>query len=147
MIVGMTSGCFDLIHFGHVVYLEKCKTLCNKLIVGIDNDIMVRAVKGKMRPLIPEQERLAMVNSLDPVDSAFILNEIWDLERMSVQFSVDKVFKHEGFEKTDYIIGVQGTKAELVIVPDVPGLVSTSDIIRRVLNRYEGESITKNNKG
>lgn len=132
MIVGLTSGCFDLIHFGHVVYLESCKKLCDKLIVGVDSDKMVKEAKGSSRPIIPEQERLTMVNSLYPVDSAFIISTLGDLWNISTQFSVDKVFKHEGFKKVDRVVGVAGTKAELVIVPDVPGLVSTSEIIARV---------------
>ena len=133
MIVGLTSGCFDLIHFGHIVYLESCKKLCDKLIVGVDSDKMVKEAKGNSRPIIPEQERLTMVNSLYPVDSAFIISTLGDLWNISTQFSVDKVFKHEGFRKVDRVVGVEGTKAELVIVPDVPGLVSTSEIIDRIV--------------
>jgi D-beta-D-heptose 7-phosphate kinase/D-beta-D-heptose 1-phosphate adenosyltransferase len=136
MIVGLTSGCFDLIHFGHIAYLERCKTLCDKLIVGVDSDEMVRKSKGENRPIISEIERLAMVNSLSPVDSAFIIHEVGDLHPISVKFGVDKVFKHEGFRKPEDVIGVVDTKAELVIVPDVPGLVSTSEIIDRILGRY-----------
>lgn len=139
MIVGLTSGCFDLIHFGHIVYLESCKKLCDKLIVGVDSDKMVKKAKGNSRPIIPEQERLAMVNNLYPVDSAFIISALKDLWNISIQFSVDKVFKHEGFRKVDRIVGVAGTKAELVIVPDVPGLVSTSEIIGKIILNYRAD--------
>lgn len=135
MIVGMTSGCFDLIHFGHVLYLERCKDLCDKLIVGIDSDEMVEKAKGKGRPIIPDLERWAMVNNLHPVDAAFIMYDLIDLYRMSIHFQVNKVFKHEGFAKLNTrhrIFGVYDTKAELVIVPDIPGLVSTSNIIQRI---------------
>jgi len=51
---------------------------------------------------------------------------------MSIKYNVNKVFKHEGFVKISPIIGVDGTDAELVVVPDVPGLVSTSEIINRI---------------
>lgn len=136
MIIGLTSGCFDLIHFGHIVYLERCKSLCDKLLVGIDCDTMVAQAKGIERPIIPEQQRLKMVSILGPVDSVFMIHELNDLYNAVVQLDVNKVFKHEGFADMDHVIGVSDTNAELVIVPDVPGLVSTSEIITRIRERY-----------
>ncbi|MCA9665747.1 MAG: adenylyltransferase/cytidyltransferase family protein [Myxococcales bacterium] len=136
MIVGLTSGCFDLVHYGHVLYLERCRKLCDKLIVGVDDDQMVAQWKGAERPIIPELERLEMINNLACVDSAFLLHELGDLARVVRQFRVDKVFKHQGFAKLDHVVGVDDTDAELVIVPDVPGLVSTSEIISRIRQRY-----------
>ena len=140
MIVGFTSGCFDLIHFGHVVYLENCKKLCDRLIVGVDCDHMVTTFKGEIRPIIPEEERLAMVKSLKPVDEAVIIKQLKDFHDLSIQRSVNKVFKHEGFRKVDIVVGVENTQAELVIVPDVPGLVSTSEIIRKVLDKFRKDT-------
>ena len=95
MIVGLTSGCFDLVHYGHVLYLERCRKLCDKLIVGVDDDQMVAQWKGAERPIIPELERLEMINNLACVDSAFLLHELGDLARVVRQFRVDKVFKHQ----------------------------------------------------
>lgn len=132
MVIGFTSGCFDLIHYGHVVYLNSCKKLCDKLIVGVDSDHMVMEAKGHDRPVIPEGERLAMVKSLKPVDDVCIVSSLSDLRPLSILYDVDKVFKHEGFVKIWPVFGVDGTKAELVIVPDVPGLISTSEIISRI---------------
>lgn len=132
MVVGLTSGCFDLIHFGHVDYLARCKALCDRLIVGVDCDAMVRAAKGPMRPIIPELERLEMVRNLTPVDVAFLLTDLDDLDRMVRKFHVAKLFKHEGFENMAGVVGIGSGLAELVIVPDIPGLVSTSEIIRRI---------------
>ncbi len=126
MRVGLTSGCFDLIHFGHLHYLERCKALCDKLIVGVDADAMVRAAKGPARPIIPALERLALINSLHVVDAAFLLDAIVR------QFRVTHVFKHAGFKDLANVAGVTGTGAELVIVPDVDGLVSTTEIVARI---------------
>ena len=136
VIVGLTSGCFDLVHFGHVVYLERCKALCDKLVVGVDSDAMVAAAKGENRPIIPALERLELVNSLHPVDSAFILEKLGDLSEIARQFRVNRVFKHEGFRDLEHVVGVTDTDAELVIVPDVDGMVSTTAIIDRVRERY-----------
>lgn len=135
MIVGFTSGCFDLVHYGHLRYLESCKALCDTLLVGVDSDSMVRSTKGPERPFVPEFERLAMVRSQRCVDGAFLIRELMDLHRIAVQFRVNKVFKHEGFKEIKNVIGVEGTGAELVIVPDVPGLVSTTDLVQRIRSR------------
>lgn len=137
MIVGLTSGCFDLIHYGHLHYLERCRTLCDKLIVGVDSDEMVKRAKGPQRPFIPELERLALINSIAVVDAAFLLRSLDELHAMTVQFGVKKVFKHQGFRDLKNVVGVTGTGAELVIVDDVAGLVSTTEIVKRVRSAQE----------
>jgi len=132
MITGFTSGCFDLIHYGHLKYLQRCKELCNTLIVGIDSDKLVREFKGPLRPIIPALERLSLVKSLSMVDKAFIVYELSSLTNICQDFRVDKVFKHEGYKQMDFIYGVDDTSAELVIVPDIPGLRSTTWIINQI---------------
>ena len=131
-VIGMTSGCFDLVHFGHLHYLQRCAELCDELLVGVDSDALVRAAKGAARPIIPERERVELIRSLSFVRSAFIIYDVTDLHRTSVAFGVRKVFKHEGFKKVHPVVGVDGTNAELVIVPDVEGMISTTEIIERV---------------
>lgn len=143
-IIGMTSGCFDLIHTGHIRYLERCKGLCDRLIVGVDSNLLVSSTKGPKRPIIDEKERLEMINGLDCVDSGFIVHELADFDRIVNQFGVHRVFKSERFRKSEYdpesplccrkVYGVTDTKAELVIVPDVPGLKSTTWIIKKILS-------------
>lgn len=141
MIIGLTSGCFDLIHFGHIHYLQRCRALCDRLIVAVNSDEMVRLVKGPSRPIIPERDRLQLVNSLGCVDSAFIMRSLSDLTTAGSAFGVSKLFKHEGYTKPEFG-RVYGTEngAELVTVPDVPGLESTTAIIGRVMERYGKES-------
>lgn len=131
MRVGLTSGVFDLVHIGHLRYLERCRSLCDKLIVGVDCDDLVSASKGPERPFIPELQRLDLVRSFSCVDSAFILYRLDDLNRMAAHFKVDLLFKHEGFKKIDKVIGLEHG-AKLEIVPDVPGLVSTTEIVAKI---------------
>ena len=131
MIVGLTSGVFDLVHIGHLSYLERCRALCDKLIVGIDCDDLVKAAKGPERPYTPELQRLELVRSFSCVDVAFILYRLDDLNRMACHFQVNKLFKHEGFKKIDKVIGLEHG-AKLEIVPDVPGLVSTTEIVEKI---------------
>ncbi len=132
MVVGLTSGCFDLVHFGHVDYLSRCKDLCDRLIVGVDCDAMVKAAKGPSRPIIPEIERLEMVRNLAPVDIAFLLTDLFDLDVVIRKFHVHLMFKHEGYTNMEGVVGVGPGAARLVIVPDIPGLVSTTEIVRRI---------------
>ncbi len=135
-IVGLTSGCFDLVHFGHLHYLQRCRDFCDHLIVGVDSDDLVALVKGKGRPIIPEHERVELIRSLSCVGLAFILYEPQHLHAMSINSGVHKVFKHEGYKKVHPLFGVDNTKAELVIVPDVKGMVSTTAIIERVRQSF-----------
>lgn len=136
MIVGLTSGCWDLFHYSHLHYLQRCKKLCDKLIVGVDSDEMARKDKGDKRPIIPEDERFNLINSLEIVDATFILHQLEDLETISRSFLVDKVFKHEGFRDIDNVIGVENTQAELCIVPDIEDMVSTTAIIKSIVERH-----------
>jgi cytidyltransferase-like protein len=136
IIVGLTSGCWDLFHNSHLHYLRRCKDLCDKLIVGVDSDEMVRKSKGLDRPIIPEKERFDLINTLEIVDTTFILHNLVDLETISRSFRVSKIFKHQGFADIDNVIGVKNTPAELAIVPDIEGMVSTTEIIQRILDRY-----------
>jgi cytidyltransferase-like protein len=133
MIVGLTSGVWDLIHVGHLHYLESCRSLCDKLIVGVDCDDMVRAAKGAKRPYIPEDQRLDLVNSLRWVDAAFLLKSVRDLDDISRRFHVNLVFKHQGFKNLESKIWGVTDGVELRIVPDICGLVSTTSLVKRIL--------------
>jgi len=61
---GFTSGVFDLIHAGHVTYLEQAKEACDILIVGVNSDSSVREIKGESRPVNKEQDRAKMLAAL-----------------------------------------------------------------------------------
>jgi rfaE bifunctional protein nucleotidyltransferase chain/domain len=70
-----TNGCFDILHVGHVRSLTAAKALGDVLVVGINSDASVRALKGKDRPVVSERERAEIVASLKPVDAVFIFGE------------------------------------------------------------------------
>jgi D-beta-D-heptose 7-phosphate kinase/D-beta-D-heptose 1-phosphate adenosyltransferase len=129
MIVGLTSGTWDLFHWSHLHFLERCKTHCDRLIVGVDGDSLVRNTKGPRRPIFHHGHRLALINSLSVVDAAFILERIEDLTRIAYDFNVDRIFKCGRFE-TKRVFGAEN--AELVIIPDVPGMISTTAVIQQI---------------
>ncbi|MCK5373711.1 MAG: D-glycero-beta-D-manno-heptose 1-phosphate adenylyltransferase [Alphaproteobacteria bacterium] len=66
--VGFTNGCFDIIHYGHVTYLNDARQQCDRLIVGLNNDASVRLLKGENRPVHDEESRARVISSLGAVD-------------------------------------------------------------------------------
>jgi len=140
-IVGVTSGCFDMFHQGHLVYLQRCRSFCDQLVVAVDSDELVKAVKGDKRPLIPEEERLDIISNVSVVQSAVILRKVEDLNEVVLQFKAKRFFKSATFLEKKFrremVYGLQGTGAELVTIPDITGVTSTTKLIARICERYK----------
>src|SRR4051812_14648324 len=73
--VVLTNGCFDLLHVGHVRYLQAARELGDFLIVGLNSDASTRALKGPERPLVPAAERSEVLTALACVDAIVIFDE------------------------------------------------------------------------
>ena len=73
--ITLANGCFDLLHVGHIRYLHAAKQLGGKLIVALNSDDSVRALKGQGRPLMPELERAEILSALADVDAVVIFPE------------------------------------------------------------------------
>src|SRR5215210_1739695 len=73
--VVLANGCFDILHVGHVRYLEGARALGDLLVVGINSDEQVRVLKGEGRPLIPERERAEIIAGLRAVDFVTVFKE------------------------------------------------------------------------
>src|SRR5258706_11768684 len=73
--VVLANGCFDLLHAGHVRYLEAAKELGDLLIVGINSDEQTHRLKGEGRPLVPEAQRAEIISALEVVDFVTIFSE------------------------------------------------------------------------
>lgn len=71
-----TNGCFDLLHAGHVTYLEAARNLGDALLVGLNGDASVQALKGSGRPLNPEQDRATVLAALEAVDAVYVFPEV-----------------------------------------------------------------------
>ena len=70
-----TSGCYDLLHFGHVMHFNYCKSLGDVLVVSVGNDKTLRELKGPNRPLVQEELRIRMIAALEVVDYAVLSTE------------------------------------------------------------------------
>lgn len=73
--LAFTNGCFDLLHRGHIDYLDKTAALGDKLIVGLNTDASIKKLKGEKRPFIDEQSRATLMASLEMVDAVILFNE------------------------------------------------------------------------
>lgn len=73
--VVFTNGCFDILHLGHVDYLEKAKAMGDKLIVGVNTDDSIRRIKGEERPIINENARAKILASMEFIDAVVLFNE------------------------------------------------------------------------
>ena len=71
----LANGCFDVLHVGHIRYLHAAKQLGGRLVVAVNSDASVRAVKGPERPLMPEDERAEIIAALADVDAVVIFSE------------------------------------------------------------------------
>lgn len=70
-----TNGCFDILHAGHVDYLERAKSFGDLLIVGMNSDSSVRRIKGEKRPIVPEEYRARVLTGLRTVDYVFVFED------------------------------------------------------------------------
>jgi D-glycero-beta-D-manno-heptose 1-phosphate adenylyltransferase len=73
--ITLANGCFDLLHVGHVRYLKAAKALGGRLIVAVNSDDSVRALKGEGRPLMPAEERAEILSAFEDVDAVVIFPE------------------------------------------------------------------------
>lgn len=71
-----TNGCFDLLHYGHVTYLQQARQLGDCLVVGLNSDASVRHLKGPTRPLVPARQRAAVLAALSCVDAVAIFPQM-----------------------------------------------------------------------
>lgn len=130
--IGLTSGTYDLLHYLHFVFLDKCRRLCDLLIVGIDSDRLVQDTKGPDRPLVPEGQRVAMVNAMQCVDGVFVMDSTDDFLTAVKELSVNVIFKNDAF-KPEEVIGRE--LAEVIIIPDVRIPDSTTAIVEECIQR------------
>ena len=132
-VVVFTNGCFDIIHRGHTQYLAEAKALGDVLVVGVNSDRSVRALKGETRPIVPEDDRAHVVAALSSVDLVCLFDEDTPLE-LIVGVGPDILVKGAGYER-DTIVGadfVEGHGGKVVAIEELEGR-STRGIIARIL--------------
>lgn len=130
--VVFTNGCFDLLHPGHVRYLQQARQLGDALIVALNSDRAVRELKGATRPILKEEERAEVMAALECVDYVVIFDDVSPREIIATL--LPDILVKGGDWGVDQIIGADEVTAvggEVKSLNFVPG-VSTSEIIERI---------------
>lgn len=131
-----TNGCFDILHKGHIDYLNESKKLGDYLVVGINSDASVKALKGSKRPILPQEERAFIVSNLNAVDFVCIFDEETPLKLIEnvlpdflvkgADWSIDNVVGKDVVEKNG------GKVMTINLTPNK----STTNMIETILKTY-----------
>jgi rfaE bifunctional protein nucleotidyltransferase chain/domain len=130
----VTNGCFDLLHLGHVTYLEAARALGDRLLVGVNSDASVQVLKGPGRPLNPEGDRAGVLAALASVDAVCLFSEP-DALRFLARVEPD-IYVKGGDYTIDTINQAERRQIEagggrVVVLAGVPGR-STSGLLARL---------------
>jgi len=131
-----TNGCFDILHYGHVKYLEGAKKKGDILVVAINSDSSVKKIKGSRRPIIPAKERIRLVSALESVDYVTTFNELTPLK--VIKLVKPDVLVKGGDWKTSNIVGkefVESYKGRIITIPFVSGL-SSNKLIKKIAKKF-----------
>ncbi|MBN1931459.1 MAG: bifunctional D-glycero-beta-D-manno-heptose-7-phosphate kinase/D-glycero-beta-D-manno-heptose 1-phosphate adenylyltransferase HldE [Desulfobacterales bacterium] len=130
-----TNGCFDLLHIGHIKLLQASAEKGDKLVIGLNSDSSVRRLKGNSRPIIPEEERAALLSSISCVDLVVLFDEDTPIELIRA-FQPDFLVKG-GDYTAETVVGhdiIGNWGGTVVLIPLVAG-VSTTKVIESVKTR------------
>ena len=125
-----TNGCFDILHRGHIEYLQQSRDLGDRLVVGINSDASVKRLKGNSRPINNQDDRKFILESLSCVDEVIIFDEDTPLELIH-QVKPDVITKGGDYKPRE-VVGF-GIVKELYIITFRDGY-STTNVIERIKN-------------
>jgi len=138
-IIVFTNGCFDLLHAGHVRYLNAARKQGDLLVVGLNSDASVRSIKGEKRPIVPQEQRAEVLAGLECVDYVSIFDEpdplrlIQSLKPHVLAKGAD--WAEENIIGGDFVKSIGGRVERIHLVPGA----STTAIIERILQLYQKE--------
>ena len=136
--IGFTNGCFDLLHPGHVRLLTEARSVCDRLVVGLNSDGSVSRLKGPGRPIQNHQARAEVLAALEAVDLVVIFEEATPIEL--IRRLRPKVLIKGADYGIDQVVGrelVEDAGGEVVLVDLVPGH-STTDLVEQSRKRQQG---------
>jgi rfaE bifunctional protein nucleotidyltransferase chain/domain len=129
----VTNGCFDLLHAGHVTYLESARSLGDLLLVGLNGDASVRELKGAGRPLNPEHDRATVLAALEAVSAVLIFTEARATHFLAL--AQPDIYVKGGDYQWDTLNAEEREAVErhggrIVLLPLVPGKSTTALVAR-----------------
>ena len=132
-----TNGVFDILHLGHIKYLQEAKKLGDVLIVAINSDDSVKQIKGPERPINSEQSRAKVLAALSFVDYIVIFNETNPVNILSEikpgihvkggDYRIEQIIEKDIVEKND---------GKIILIPEIKGY-STTDLINKIIKNYK----------
>jgi len=137
--VVFTNGVFDILHAGHVELLERCRAQGDALIVGLNSDSSVHTFKGELRPIVPQEDRAAILLGLRSVDAVVLFDEQTPAEL--IETLLPDVLIKGGDYTPEQVVGresVERAGGRLVILPLIEGR-STTGVVETILERYRGK--------
>ena len=132
IVIGFTNGCFDILHAGHVTYLQKAKEQVDMLFVALNSDASVRKIKGANRPIIGEADRALVLCSLESVDGVILFDEATPLSLIK-SIKPDVLFKGNDYTIKN-VVGAKEMKkwgGKVTLIPIIKGR-STTKIIEKL---------------
>lgn len=130
-----TNGCFDVLHRGHVEYLNQARTLGDALVVGVNSDASVRRLKGPDRPLVAQDDRALLLAALACVDAVTVFEE--DTPRALIAALLPERLVKGGDYRAEDVVGrseVEAAGGSVIVLPFLSGY-STSALVRRIRER------------
>ena len=127
-----TNGCFDILHQGHVRYLEEARTQGDCLIVGVNTDASVKRIKGEKKPIVPQEGRMTVLAALEAVDFVVPFDEPDPLALIS--YLRPHILVKGGDWDAREVVG-KAVVEQTIIIPYVEGH-STTGIIETIRQRY-----------
>lgn len=131
-----TNGCFDIVHLGHIDYLEKARAKGDKLIVGVNTDASIKRIKGEKRPIVPEQARARLIAALEFVDGVVLFEEdtpLWLIESLNPDIlTKGNDYQVQNIVGADFVLRNGGSVETLELVEGF----STSLIIEKIKENY-----------
>jgi D-beta-D-heptose 7-phosphate kinase/D-beta-D-heptose 1-phosphate adenosyltransferase len=134
--IAFTNGCFDILHVGHVRYLAEARQRGDLLVLALNSDASVRAIKGERRPLVPEQERAEVISALGSVDYVTLFHEETPLRL--IEFLRPDCLVKGGDWAEEAVVGREAVRSwggAVHIIPVVEG-ASTTNIVEKILQVY-----------
>jgi len=130
--IGFTNGCFDILHAGHVRYLQDSAAQADKLIVGLNSDASVQTLKGSSRPIVPENDRAYVLSGLEAVAAVIIFEEETPFEL--IEWLEPDVLMKGGDYRAEEIVGYDSVTKRGGVVKVLPFLDgrSTTNIVQRI---------------
>ena len=129
-IVVFTNGCFDILHRGHITYLQEAAQLGDHLIVGLNSDASVRCLKGETRPLVEEEDRAYLLSALGCVDGVVLFDE--ETPHQLLEIIRPNILVKGGDYKVDDVVGREFVDSVQIL--SFKDGYSTTDVVNKIAN-------------